>query len=48
LNLANNRLRELPASLAQLSHLWELDVSNNLLRALPPEVEQMEDLKLIG
>jgi Leucine-rich repeat (LRR) protein len=45
LNLSNNELTALPASLVKLSKLEELDVENNALHAIPSWLGSITSLK---
>lgn len=48
INVANNRLRELPDSIGAVTHLEHLDVSNNLLQTLPPFMGNLGRLKQLS
>jgi Leucine-rich repeat (LRR) protein len=47
LDLRDNRLQEIPASLTHLTHLERLELSNNDISALPPELGLLHHLKAI-
>jgi Leucine-rich repeat (LRR) protein len=48
LNLANNRIQELPPSIGNLSNLYSLDLSHNQLRTLPKELGKLSNLAALN
>ena len=46
INLANNKIRELPSEISNIKTLVELNISNNLLEALPTSLASIPGLKV--
>ena len=48
LELAHNRLTEIPVEIAQLTQLKVLNLSHNLLRTLPVALKQLKNLQQLN
>ena len=48
LALGDNKIKELPSEIGDLTNLMDLDMSRNELESLPAEIKNLKKLKRLG